>query len=276
MINIRCSTLPSVSDCCRMAVANTQRDLIADVTPEITLNEKNTGIYSALGTAVHSGNEHTLREKIITGELPKISDSIEIALNEFKSELKESESVLYDDTTPNIPSAEHQIKLLTKMYHRDVAPKVKFPDGADPDNHLEVYLETHIDDFLISGHVDVISETSILDTKSGKQPRPYHSQMGGYANLLKSSRDFDPKYLIINYLPRVKTDKVYPGTVDKFYPVDFSKNEAWYLIQQLMRDINNFKSCGNPACFQANPNSALCNKKYCVAYNTGFCEYCKE
>ena len=274
MINIRCSSLPSVSDCCRMAVANTQREILTEA--GFVLNERRTGIYSLIGTAVHKGNETILRRKIVSGALPSYSESLSSAMADFSENLKKSDDVIFDDTTVNQGHAEKQIKTLTAAYYRDVAPKIKFPDGCNPDDHLEVSLRAEIQGFEITGHVDVVSESSILDTKSGKTIRPYHAQLGMYANLLVSTRNWKPKFLITNYLPRVMVDKPYPGTKTAGYDVDFSMNEAWYLANQLIRDIKNFQQCGNPAVFVANPNCSLCSEKYCAAFGTDFCKYYKK
>jgi len=271
MIKIRCSSLPSVSDCCRMAVANSQRDIITEA--GFSLSERRTGIYSLIGTAVHKGNEKILREKILTGILPQYQFSLDSAMSEFSDKLKDSEDIIFDDTTVNQSHAEKQIKTLTAAYYRDIAPKIKFPDGCNPDDHLEVSLTATIDGCEVTGHPDVISESSILDTKSGKTIRPYHAQLGMYANILMSMRNWKPKFLITNYLPRVMVDKPYPGTKTDGYDVDFSMNESWYLTKQLIRDIKNFQQCGNPAVFTANPNTSLCNPKYCTAYGTKFCKY---
>ena len=272
-MNIRCSTLPGVSDCCRMAAANSQSELIEEA--GFALNERRTGIYSLIGTAVHKGNEAVLRQKIISGTLPEYKVSYDSAMSEFAKELGKSEDVIFDDTTVNQTHAERQIKTLTGAYYRDVAPKIKFPEGCDPNDHIEVSLRAEIDGFEITGHPDIISESSILDTKSGAKPHPYHAQLGMYANLLVAQRNWKPKFLITNHLPRTKVDKPYPGTVNFGYDVDFSMNEAFYLLKQFIRDIKNFQACGNPASFQANPNSSLCSKKYCKAFGTKFCGYHK-
>lgn len=273
MINIRCSTLPDVSDCTRRAIANTQKDILEDAGYELIAPRQ--GVYSALGTAVYKGNNAALRSKILTGELPDTKYCQEIAQENFTESMNSESDVLFDPTTLNQNHAEKQINLLIKMYIRDIAPKIQFPENADPENNLDVYMESRIDDYLISGTIDVISAISILETKTGTSLKPYHARLGGLANLLNSTKKWKPEKLVTIYLPRVKIDKPYPGTKSEPYDVDFSMNEAWYLIQQTMRDIDNFMTSGNPACFQANPNSNLCNPKYCRAYGTGFCGYRK-
>lgn len=263
--------LPNVLDCMRRAAANSYGKMISDA--GFKLNEKRTGIYMMLGSGVHEANRSMLKNKIETGSLGNVEDAIEVGINEYHTKINEAEDILYDNITINQKYGEYQLKQLTKMYYNDIAPRMEFPEGADPDSHLELYIESYIDNFLISGHVDVITKYSICDTKSGKTIRPYHSQLGGYAILFKTKTGKPPKYLLTHYLPRIHPDKIYPGTKINRYDVEFSMTEAWYLINQVMRDINNFQACWNPATFQANPQSMLCNKKYCRAYQTKFCKY---
>jgi hypothetical protein len=143
-----------------------------------------------------------------------------------------------------------------------------------PNDYLGVYIEASIKDCLIAGNIDVITINGIRNTRIGKRPRPYHTQLGGCANLLKATRGIIPENLVTDYLPRNKIEKPYGGTITETYDVKFSMTESWFLIQKLIRDINNFKKNGNPASFQANPNSQLCNPKYCMAFGTDFCGYC--
>ena len=273
-MNIRCSMLPNVLDCERRAIANQFRKFIEDA--GFKLNVKRTGIYNIVGNGTHAANWYMLKNKILTGKLSPVNDAIEYGVEKFYSDLKESEDVLYDDVTPTKDHGQMQIYRMTKAYYRDIAPRLQFPENARPEDHLEKYVCGKIQDFDITGHIDVTTVSAICDTKSGKMARAFHSQLGGYANLEMSAGNPKPKYLMAHYLPRIHNDKPYPNVKIQLYPVDFSINEAWYIINQIIRDVNYFKENQNPACFPANPQSSLCNKKYCVAYNTNFCQYCKE
>jgi hypothetical protein len=263
--------LPNALDCCRRAVSGQFSELIEDA--GYKLNEKRNGIYSVVGTGTHTGVHNMLTHKIKTGELNSVDENIQAGIAEYEKKLKDSSDILYDDITYNQASGKFQIMRHVKYYQHDIAPRLVFPENAKPEDCLEIATEHTLKGFRISGHIDVRPIDSIRDTKSGKIMRPYHSQLGGYANLSITDGYKKPKYLIADYLPRVHMDKPYPGTKTECYPVDFSMNEGWYVINQLIRDVNNFKEAGNPAHFQANPQSTLCNEIYCRAFKTEFCKY---
>ena len=256
-----------------MAFAGSQEELISEA--GYTLTEKRSGVYSIMGTAVHKGNEMMLRNKILTGELLPINESIEHAMNEFNSIISESEDIIYDDATPKREHAEKQVQQQVKIYMRDIAPRLCFPENANPDDHLEVYLEVTVDGFLVSGNIDVITILSIADTKSGKKITNHVPQMGMYANLAKTVLNWVPDHLVINHIPRTPVDTLYKGTTNKTYDVSFSMKESYSVLKQFIRDIKEFQQSGNPEVFQANPNCMLCNPKYCKAYGTKFCGYHK-
>lgn len=274
METIRISMLPNVLDCSRRAAANQFPELIEKA--GFNLAPKRTGIYTAVGAGTHAAIKNMLTHKIKTGELNSPEENVEAGVSKYETELKEAESIVYDDITHNQDAGKFQINRFVKFYQRDIAPRLAFPEGANPSDHIERYIERQLKGFKISGHIDVITLYSICDTKSGKTKRAYHSQLGGYANLVVADGGKAPRYLLCHYLPRVHIDKPYPGTKIVNYDVEFSMNEAWYTINQIIRDVNNFKDSQNPASFQANPQSTLCSPKYCRAFGTTFCKYHKD
>lgn len=264
--------LPRYLDCPRAAASGQFSDIVTD--SGIVLNERRTGIYTAVGNGTHEAGRFMVSDKITTGSLPPVNECIDFGVSEFKDSLKEYDEIAYDDITPNYNIGIHQIGVLTKAYYYDVAPKLLFPEGADPKDHLELHIKTRIgDDAELSGHIDTLTSASVVDTKSGKTLRPAHTQCGGYGNLLISNGGKKPENFVVVHLPRVHKEKAYPGTKFVFYPVDFCLNESWYVVKQIIRDVRNFKQSGNPACFPANPHSTLCGPKYCRCYGTKFCEY---
>lgn len=271
METIRISMLPTVLDCTRRAASNQFTELIENA--GYTLQEKVTGIYTIVGTGTHAAIDNMLSHKIKTGALPTPEESIQAGIAKFEEKIKEADNIIYDEATHNQDAAKFHIDRFTKFYHRDIAPRLVFPENADPKDHIEIEVEIKLRGYTIRGHIDLITLYSICDTKSGTMLRMYHSQLGGYANVYTAQGGKKPKYLIVHYLPRVNMRKSYPGTKIQVYDVDFSINESWYAINQIIRDLDNFKRDGNPACFPANPQSTLCGKKYCSAYGTEFCKY---
>ena len=272
MIKVRCSMLPRCLDCMRAAACGQFPDIINEA--GYVLNEKTTGIYTAVGIGTHEAARYMLSHKITHGSLPPAGECIGSGIAEYWRKLEEFESVVYDDATPSQDVGAYQINVMTKAFYRDVAPRLQFPENATPENHLEMFLRARIgDDAELSGHPDIYTGLSIVDTKSGTQLRPVQTQVGGYINLLTANKRRKPENAIIVHLPRTRKDKVYPGTGFASYPVNFCANESWYLVNQVVRDVKNFIKSGNPASFQANPQSTLCSRKYCRAYGTKFCEY---
>ena len=272
METIRISMLQSSVDCCRRAASGQFQKLIGD-DAGYALTQERTGVYTAMGTGAHAGVQNMRIHKILHGSLNNVQENIDMAIWEYDKSLQETPDVLYDNITGNQDIGRLQIEQFVKHYQNDVAPFLKFPENADPAKHIERHIVLQLKGYKVSGHIDVTPTRSICDTKTGKALRACHTQLGGYANLAVSDGDEKPEQLIVHHLPRVSVGKPYPGTTTLSYPVDFCMNEAWYIINQLIRDVENFKASGNPACFQANPNSMLCNEKYCRAYGTKFCEY---
>ncbi len=264
--------LPRCLDCMRAAACNQFSDIVEGA--GYSLNVKGTGIYTAVGIGTHESARYMLSHKITSGVLPPVGRCIEAGIEEYWRKFSEFETVEYDNVTPSQDVGAYQINVLTKAFHRDIAPRLKFPENANPSDHLELFLKARIgDDAELSGHIDTLTSHSLLDTKSGKMLRPTHTQVGGYTNLLTANKRRKRENIIIAHLPRVRKEKVYPGTTLDSYPVDFCINESWYLVNQVLRDVKNFIKSGNPASFQANPQSTLCSKKYCRAHGTKFCEY---
>lgn len=266
---IRCSMLPGYIDCSRMAVANGYRDMLQDAGYDLPVYSTKK-IYTVIGTCTHHASEYMCTKKI---EGKHSNDVYEFTEDKFLTELKTAESLEYEKITPNQEHAQYQIRRFIYCFQRDILPKLRFPENASPKDHLELFLKAKIREYDITGHVDIMTAASICDTKTGNLLKPCHTQVGGYNLLAKSNYDFVPKNNIIFFMPRVHKDKNYPGTqIIKLNP-DFCTGEAYSLINRIIDDMEEFKKSGNPRAFVANPQSILCNKKYCRAFGTSFCEY---
>lgn len=274
MLTVRASSVPTYLDCQRKSATDQFPDLIKEAGFE--LREKKTGVHAPVGSGVHKSCEFMLTEKIVTGELPNEDDCIDAGIQEFYKKSKElGDDIEYDTMIYSQGVAEKHIQRLTMAYYTDVAPRLIFPEGCDPKKHLELELKAIVEGFELSGHIDVLTSMSLLDTKTGKALRSYHTQHGAYGNLLKANGIEIPKIFMVTFLPKTSLDKVYPGTKFKKYDPDFCINEAWIIINQIIRDVKNFIKDGNPAYFQANPQSYMCSAQYCKAYGTEFCKYFK-
>jgi|GEM_PF-5878378 len=272
METIRISMLPNVQDCCRRACVNQFHNIIIDA--GYSLNDRRVGIYTAVGNGTHAAIRNLLSYKIVTGQTNKEKDNVDAGIAEYDKSVKEAdEPLIYDKITPTHDAAYKQIVRFVKIFRRDVEPHLKFPETATDDKCIERDVERKVKGYTVRGHIDITTFKTIFDTKTGARIRPYHTQLGGYGNLAISDGDPKPEHLAIIHIPRVSLDKSYPGTKFIKYDVDFCLKESWYVINQLIRDVEDFKIKGDPACFKANPQSTLCSDKYCRAYGTDFCKY---
>lgn len=266
--------LPSYCDCSRMAAANQFRDIILDAGYNIENAKKNT-IYTILGKVNHKAAEYMQHAKI-NGNKIKTSDIEEDCIDFLSTETLEYEVLEYEKIIPNHNHAIEHVKCFIMIYNNDVLPKLLFPENADPKKYIELFLSAKKGNYDITGHIDTVTTKSIIDIKNGKILNPFHTQLGGYGLLADANNIIKPKYLVVVHIPRTHIDKQYPGTKFEVLDVDFCKAEASAVIDKIIYDLEKFKINGDCRAFAANPLSMLCDKKYCRAYGTNFCEYFKK
>lgn len=260
---IRCSALPSWPDCPRRTAAKTFRKLIER--QGFKLRELPPSIGAAVGTATHKVAELVLQHKIDTGSLGAFDDGLEQALAGLSEEI--SPGAVWDDTTPNLNTAQLQVKSLAKAYYSAVAAKV------DP---LAVELSLEADaggGFVLTGHIDLLTVQGwIRDLKTGSVERPYYQQHGGYSLLVRSNNQNGVvNGLAVDWIKRVGKTKPQPAPVEKIYDVQTCERAALDVIGDIKRCVSDFESVGNPGIFVANPMSMMCSDKYCPAWGTDFC-----
>ncbi len=224
-------------------------------------------VYIAIGTGLHSGISFILKNKKRTGELGNLDDMIEASITSFTSEI--ADGVQYDDLSNNINTSNKQIEKISRAYFKLVAPEIKPVE-------VEKYLPAKIgDEFLLTGHPDVIESNSIRDFKSG-QIKPFQAQVGGYSLLSKSHKIAKPKKLIIDHIPRpnLKNGSVaVPKKIE--YPVAIAEKEAKNVVTRIKGDITSFVESGNVNTIPCNPMSNLCSVKYCPVHGSDFCPITK-
>ena len=272
ILKVRASMIPDSQDCMRRAASNQYTDLLSDAGYEFS-GEKRIGAYAPVGVGAHAAGEFILTSVIENGFIPSVNNSIQHAISVYETEFKKYDMVEFDDIIYSKDAGIDHVKRFARVYAADVAPRMRFPEGAKPKEHLELYLKNIYRGFEISGHVDVYTGRSICDTKTGKTVKSHQSQLGCYG-LLLGEENFEG--LVINHLPRVGLDKKYPGSKIIKYNKGFSLKEAFRGIDRIIDCVEKFKKDGRPESFPANPSSYICTKKYCKCYGTSFCEYRKE
>lgn len=259
---IRASMLPSYPDCPRRAAAGQYRREIAAA--GFTLRALEPTVGAAIGTAVHAATAHLLRRKR-DGQPLILGEAWEQAIAGFREEI--AGGAIWDDTTPDARTAVAQIERLTKAYALEVLLQV------EPLLIEEELKADAGDGFQLSGHVDLFTaDDEVRDTKTGAEPRAYHSQLGGYSLLLRSN-GHQPRRLMVDFVKRSRIAKPQASVVTSEYDRADSECAAMGTITAIKRDVTRFRDSGSadPWAFLANPGSMMCGDKYCEAWGTDWC-----
>lgn len=265
VLRIRASMLPGYADCARRAVAKQFHRLVEDQGHE--LRQLMPSVGAAVGTAVHVIAAHVLRNKMEHGIPGVFADGLTTAMEKFSEEI--GPGAEWDDTTPNVMAAQSQIARLAMAYlplTQEITPVA-----------VELELTAEIQPgWELSGHVDLItSDGRVDDLKTGALPRPYQTQLGGYA-LLARANGHKVSEVGITFIQRVRGSRIQPPPVRQTFDLDTSQREAMATIQAITRDVDAFEETGKPEVIRANPMSLMCSPKYCPAWGTSFCKMHSE
>jgi hypothetical protein len=270
-MNIRCSVLPSYTDCARRAAAKTFGYMLKKAGFDLPKLPPPVG--AAAGTSTHKAAEVFHRAET-DGQVMSVKDAVENAMVEFDKET--SKGCVWDTTTPNRTTAQIQIERMTKAYLGSEAAKIStlIFNGKPA---IELALEANLgDDLLLTGHIDRITiENIIRDLKTGALLRPYYHQLGGYS-LLSRSNKILVNGATIDFVKRTPKTKPQAAAIEQIYPVAPCERAAMSVINRIKADLNTFKKTGNPESFPCNPMSMMCTEKYCPAFGTDFCELTKK
>lgn len=268
MRTIRASMLPSYPDCPRRAVAKQYRRQFERMGYEFRQTLPSVG--SAAGTACHTGAEMLLRAKH-AGKQITLDEALEPAFAGFAEET--GKGAVWDDTTPNLNTAQQQIKRMVAAYYygplKDVTPLT-----VDGEPAVELELEANAGPgWKLTGHIDLVdSAGTVRDTKTGALVRPYHGQLGAYSLLVRSNKILPQvQGVCIDFIQRVGKTKNQPPCVTHAYQVAACERNAMGIIERVKQDMAAFDETGNIEVFLANPMSMMCSDKYCPAWGTKFC-----
>ncbi len=266
-MNIRASMLPSYPDCPRRAVAKQYRRTFEKLGYQF--RELPPSIGSSVGTAVHAATTE-LNKSLWRGRAPNLEQAVELAMVEFIKEV--APGAVWDDTTPNINTAQAQIRRMTAVY----VPRMPLTINGEP--AVEIGGDQGLsadcgDGWILTGHPDLIDENRFLeDTKTGAVVRPYHGQLGGYSLLVRSNRIAELSGLGMRYIPRMGKTKFQTPPVLTSYAVPPCERNAMGTITKIKEDMARFNATGDLESFPCNKMSMMCTDKYCPAWGTPFCE----
>lgn len=261
MIKIRVSALPFYLDCPRRAAAGIFNFQLLQAGYRIPKYPP--GVAAAVGHGAHASARYIIDEKGKSGNLPPLDYAQGNGIDEYRQHIEAG--VMYDGVTPNNNDAEDQIQTLARSYYYEIAPRIDAQGVV-----TEHKLKARCGDAEITGTLDLDLPETVRDLKTGRYAS-FVAQVGGYS-LLKRSNHSLPKGLFIDYLPRTRVDKPYPGASSIEYPLPLAENTAMNIIKKIIRDVKEFEETGDPWAFSANPKSMLCNPKYCSCYGSKFCE----
>lgn len=228
--------------------------------------EQSTQIYSVVGTAVHAGASHTLKEKMIDNIIP-VKEAIEISIENYKENT--IDGVEFDNITDSNNTAQKQIINIQNTYHTQIVP---FTKPVAVEFAMEVEAPGGI---LVTGHPDLLEMENVVDTKTGKSGENHHGQLGCYSLLAKAKQIAFPKKGRIDWIPRTSLKKPPADAVQFEYDIDICEAEAKSTLTDIARQWAKFKESQNIFVFPTNTKSMLCGPKYCIGYGTDLCPISK-
>lgn len=257
--------LPAYFDCARRAAAKQFRQEIEAA--GFTLRDTLPSVGATFGTSAHAAAEYLFKQKMQNYADASEAQALEVAMQRFGEET--GEGVEWDDTTPNNNTAEFQLRRVVAAiadFSKTVVPKA-----------VELELRADAGDgFELTGHIDLYTvEDIVRDLKTGALHRPYQSQLGGYALLVRSNGG-QPKGAAIDWIARTPKTRPQPPVQTETYPLSLCERAAYATIQRIKRDYQQFISSGDPWAFPSNPMSMMCQEQYSPAYGTNFCSMCLQ
>lgn len=222
-------------------------------------------IGAVVGTSVHAGAEFMQRWRLKGLEAPKTSDAVNFAIARLEEEMGLNE-VMWDDATPRINEAQQQIQRMLYVYRRDVADNLRV---AALEERLEGEVAPGV---IVSGQADVITllPGKLKDIKTGKRRSYCLPQVGSYSALARA-HGHQIETCEEDYIPRVPVTKEQPPV--ETIPMDrrLAESVALRTINSMAESIREFQETGDRHAFSRNPNSALCNERFCPLYGTKAC-----
>lgn len=277
-IFVRASSLTNYPDCPRRAATQLFRhDIEAAGFPLRRLNQ---GAGAAVGTAVHAAAASMLDEKAASGVLPPLDVATDIAVTNLRATVDEAGEVLWDAPgkgggTTDLSVAETQVVRMARVYREQIAP------GVNP-LLVEERLEAQVTpDLALTGQADLVAREpgTVRDLKTGTKTKSHAPQIGAYSLLARSCRAVATTAAQIDFIPRVSPKKDQPPAQSINVPLVAAEVAALAVLSHIDQDLSVFRHGdaprrippGDPWAFIANPNSTLCNPKYCAAFGTDFC-----
>jgi len=212
-----------------------------------------------LGTAVHKGAEVGYTEKIQKGNLPPVDVLTDAAVEEFREKIKEADTTKEEDF--NLNDYEKRVVTDVVNYRQNIMPYTQ-PKAVEKFYRLELSSKAVE---AIQGTADIIlQDNTIADIKvtlRKAQPKHYIMQLSTYALLIEKLDNVEVKKAEIHNIVDTKLAAV--------LPLELHKKQVKYIINNLIDTLEVMQE-GKVApeiLFKGNPQSFLCDKKYCDFYD---------
>lgn len=265
-IKIRASYLPTYPDCARRMASTALREIVEAC--GFKLNRRRQNIGAATGIGTHMAVAFDLDEKVKTGELANKAAAEQAGLEALGKEVEEG--IIWDSEAKDLNAAQQQVLRQYYAYRTKVAPTFR-PSAVE--RRLEAKHEAT--GFILSGQSDnytliTTTEAEGRDLKTGKMERANVAQYGAYVMILRAHKIPIVRF-IEDYVKRVPRPPQ-PDPERLEYDCDRAVAISAQILRKVKLDLDNFLKTGDPGAFLANPQSMLCNPKYCPAHGTTFCK----
>lgn len=276
---IRPSGLPTFQDCGRRGATRLIPEEIEAVPdrdggPRFVLRKLGKHIGASVGTSVHAAAAYTLTEKLQNGTLGSKTEMEQRALVALDATMAEA-GVLWDPAiTPDKRTAQRQVTRMAHAFRNTIAPKI---EPVVVEERLEADWRPG---FIVSGQVDSFTREpdGIRDLKTGSRQRAHQAQYGAYS-ILNRAHGREVSKVFEDYIPRVREKLPQPPPVSMPIPVAVAEHAAVEALDEVVRSVTEFRRRveeGHPhpeMAFRANPQSGLCQPKYCSAWGSQWCRH---
>ena len=235
------------------------------------------GVAAHLGTAIHKAAEVYYNESIKEAKWSAARDDYKgLAIDTFRERIKDDEP--NDIKEVDINSIEKIIgdNCLSYIKNSEKLNSGKLPVEVEKKYVVEVNSPVIKN---ISGTLDIVGDDYIADIKTmrkSKNPKAYVLQQGVYA-FLRQKFGEEVKDLRIHRIVLTNNSIDNVSIIDSldnpFTPIDAVIEKSKSYLELVIKTVNEFNKTGNELLFRGNPESLLCNPKYCAYY--GECKFKK-
>lgn len=276
-LEIRASSLPTYETCPRMFGANhlLESGLANDM--GLDLRRRRTHIGAAVGTACHHGHDYLMNAYMTSGShggKERLKHAEDVTLATLDNLI--ADGIGYDSTTPTPGAATLSTRRMVQMLFDQHRPKAK-------PLLVEKGLKTKLNvkslngcgspaSMTLKGTLDLylISE-ELIDLKTGRWRPQAWAQMGAYSLILRAHRTPVSRTRLV-YLPRTHAAQKQSPCEDIPILQSVAEKHASGLATNAFRSMDAMITTGDVEHLTANPNTPLCDDRFCPAFGTRFCK----